>query len=340
MPEVRFARSTRRPSDIVGDDPETIDQFCTANGLGRNAFLAEGRAYSLDIGDPATRTIVRRINTLTPEERRSAANSAASMGDGVHEIAAFVEANLSPDGIHAINSVVGVASGAGEARLNGFQKAVANYQKRLMELQDTYRRYSGPGRGAYLAKIRQQVRVAYQDLQTQYRVELERFAPETIRARNKGNALSNADRGILLAERSANPANADPRLNVADTVQADRMGKLSRGLNYMGKAAGALDGALRIGKVKATYDEGGDWLKEGSRQMVGFGFAGVATGLTTKGIITGGTAAAASLGLISAGPIGWAVLGVTIGTGVLVGLGAGYFADYFGKEIADMIWEW
>ncbi|PAU79821.1 hypothetical protein CK501_11505 [Halovibrio salipaludis] len=340
MPEVRFARSTRRPSDIVGDDPQTIEQFCTANGLGRNAFLAEGRAYSLDVGDPGTRTIVRRINTLPPEQRRSAAHATASMGDGVHEAAAFFEVNFSREGIDAINASVGAAAGAGEARLNGFQKAVANYQKQLMELQDSYRRHSGPGRGAYLAKIRQQARVAYQELQTQYRTELNRFAPETIRARNKGNALSNASRGIRLAERSASPAMADPRLNVADTVQADRMGKLARGFNYLGKAAVAVDGALRIGKVKATYDEGGNWLKEGSRQMVGFGFGGAAAMVAGKATVLGGSALAGSLGLMAAGPVGLVALGVIVGAGVLAGIGVGYYFDQIGKDFADLLWSW
>jgi hypothetical protein len=340
MPEVRFARSTRRPSDIVGDDPRTIDQFCAANGLGRNALLAEGRAYSLDVGESNTQTIVRRLNHLTPEERRSAASAAASMGEGVHEVAAFFEANFSRGGMEAINTVVGSAAGAGEARLNGFQKAVANYQKRLMELQASYHRNTGPGRGAYLAKIRQQARTAYQELQTQYRAELNRFAPEAVRAKNKGNALSNATRGIRLAERSASPAMADPRLNVADTVQADRMGKLSRGFNYLGRAAVAVDGALRIGKVKATYDEGGDWLKEGSRQMVGFGAGGAAGGFAAKVTVGVGTSMAAGMGLLVTGPIGWAALGVVLASSAIVGIGVGYYVDQIGKDLADFLWEW
>ncbi|TDT37725.1 hypothetical protein DES49_2684 [Halospina denitrificans] len=339
MPEVRFARSTRRPSDIVGDDPETLKQFCSVNGLGEHALLAEGRAYSLDTGRSGTKHVVRRLNNLSLPERRNAANAAASMGDDVHALAAFMEENLSGYDLERINSAVNASSGAAHARLNGFQQAVADYQKQLIDLQESYRRHPGPGRGAYLEKLRRQSRQAYQKLEARYSAELKRFAPETMRAKNKGNALSNAERGILLAERSASPAKADPRLNVADTVQADRMGVLSRGFNYLGKIATVADGAFRVGKVKATYDEGGNWLKESSRQMTGFGFGGVAGIYAGKAAIAGGAAFATSVGLMAAGPVGWVALGVILVAGTLVGLGVGYYADQFGKYIAELIWE-
>ncbi|XOZ32490.1 hypothetical protein ACMDCT_09750 [Halomonadaceae bacterium KBTZ08] len=182
----------------------------------------------------------------------------------------------------------------------------ALYQKKLIELQESYRRHSGPGRGYYLEKVRRQIREAYQKLEARYRSELNRFAPEALRARNKGSALSNAARGIRLAERSASPAKADPRLNVA------------------------VDGAFRVGKVKATYDAGGNWLKESSRQMVGFGVGGAAGIAAGKAAVMGETALAASMGLMAAGPVGLAVVGVIIVTGALVGLGVGYYFDHMG----------
>ena len=340
MPEIRFARSTRRPSDIVGDDPDTLKQFCVANGVGEHAFLAEGRAYSLDTGDAKTRSIVRSINSLPLAERKNAANATASMGDGVHTLSAFAEEHLSFFDLKVINSAVNGGSGAAYARLSGFQKAVADYQKKLMELQDSYRRHSGPGRGAYLAKIRQQIGQAYQNLESQYRAELNRFAPEAFRAKNKGGALSSAGRGIRLAERSASPAKPDPRLNVADTIQADRMAKLAKGFNYLGNAAVAVDGAFRVGKVKATYDAGGNWLKESSRQMTGFGFGGAAGIAAGKATVMGGTTLAASIGLTAAGPVGLAVVGVIIVSGALVGIGIGYYFDQMGKNLADLLWDW
>lgn len=49
------------------------------------------------------------------------------------------------------------------------------------------------------AKVR--VREAYAELKTRYGIELQKFSPEAVRAKNRGTAFSNAERGITLEMR-------------------------------------------------------------------------------------------------------------------------------------------
>ncbi|PCM44902.1 hypothetical protein [Marinobacter sp. ANT_B65] len=117
------------------------------------------------------------------------------------------------------------------------------------------------------------------------------------------------------------------------------MDTVSRVLNNTGRLAIAFDAGFRANKVHTTYECGGDWMRESAVLMTGFGTAGVVGGLTGKYAVIGGTALAAQAGLIVAGPVGWAVLGVVVTVGVLAGLGAGLYADQKGQNFASMLWD-
>jgi hypothetical protein len=265
------------------------------------------------------------------------ARSAEAMGEDAHILKVFFETHLPPEKIQEINGLVGAGATAAFARLNGFQQALVKYQEALLNLTRAHKS-GGPGVGARRIQAENMARSAYQTLQKAYQAELNRISPEALRGKNRGNALSNADRGILLASRSSS-ARPDARLFVADAADAGRMGSLSRILNNTGRLAIVADAGLRANKIHTAYENGGDWLRESSVQMTGFGFAGAAGGLAGKYTILGGTALAAKAGLLVAGPVGWAVLGVVVAVGVLAGVGAGSIADKRGRNIAAGTWD-
>ncbi|TDT44414.1 hypothetical protein DES49_0516 [Halospina denitrificans] len=239
-----------------------------------------------------------------------------------------------------INTAVAAGTQAGRERLNGFQKAVADYQKALLDLRDRMKTDTGPGRGARLAKLRQNARVAFQNLNEQYATELDRYAPEAFRAKNRGTALSNAKRGITLAERSAGSAKVDPHLQVTDMIQASRIRYLAGALNVLGRIAPVADAGLRTHKVTSVREEGGEWLRESVAQMTGFGFAGALGGIAGKATYVGGTAIAAKAGLLLVGPVGWAAVGTILLVTAVTGFTAAYYSDQIGQYIAETLWDW
>ncbi|TDT44256.1 hypothetical protein DES49_0356 [Halospina denitrificans] len=339
MPEIRFSRRQTTINELIGDDPRTVDMFCHVNGIGKHDRIRPGRVYSLDVHDPQTKSIVAHLNSLPQDKRNTLARGAGDMGEDLHALSAFAEENLSSDKLQLINNFVDAGSGIAAARLNNFQKVVAEYQRALLELREGAKTAHGPGRGARIHKMKQNARLAFQKLESQYQLELSRFAPEALRAKNRGNALSNAERGITLASRDASSGKVDPRIKVADVTQASRMASISKVLNNLGRAAVTLDGGARIYGVTQTREEGGDWLRESSVQMTGFGLAGAGAGIAGKAVFVGGSAIAASAGLMMAGPVGWAALGVVFCVSAAVGLGVGYYLDQLGQDFASWLWE-
>lgn len=337
MPDIFFAQRPTSASALVGDDPATLEAFLRSNGLSERETIQSGRAYSFATDDTFTLSTLRRLNSLPVQERMCIAGSAGAMGDDAHFLKVFFETHLSPEKIQEINGLVGAGATAAFTRLNGFQQALVKYQEALLALTRAHE-FSGPGAGARRIQAENMARSAYEALQKAYQTELNRISPQALRGKNRGNALSNADRGILLSSRSSS-VRPDARLFVADATDAGRMGSLSRILNNTGRLAVVADAGLRANKIHTTYENGGDWLRESSVQMTGFGTAGVVGGLAGKYTVVGGTALAAKAGLLVAGPVGWAVLGVVVTVGVLAGLGAGLYADRKGQNFASMLWD-
>src|SRR5690554_2087826 len=117
------------------------------------------------------------------------------------------------------------------------------------------------------------------------------------------------------------------------------MGTVSRVLNNTGRLAIAVDAGFRANKVHTTYESGGDWMRESAVLMTGFGAGAAAGGLAGKYTIVGGTALAAKAGLLVAGPVGWAVLGVVVAAGLIAGFTAGHYLDQGGQFAASTIWD-
>ena len=118
-----------------------------------------------------------------------------------------------------------------DTRLTGFQQALHRYQAALVELREfeargAHRHTQGRGVAHNRNQLEGAVREAYQDPDQRFRAETDRAVPHANRYKNRGNALSNAERGLTLAHRSAG-RKADPRLFVADSIGCDEAGRQS-----------------------------------------------------------------------------------------------------------------
>ena len=239
-----------------------------------------------------------------------------------------------------MNSVIGAGATAAVARLDGFETAVVNYQKALNGLRGLAASGKhGRGHSATVQKAKVRVREAYAELSRRYGVELQKFAPEALRAKNRGTAFSNAERGITLATRNPNSPKADVRLNIESQAQASKLARMGKLVNGLGHTAIAVDAGLRVVKVMDIEAEGGDWMREGAKQMTGFG-AGAAGGMVAgRAVFAGGTLLAVQAGLTLAGPVGWLILGgifiTSVGAGYLIGSsidnGSQKFSDWLMK---------
>jgi hypothetical protein len=187
------------------------------------------------------------------------------------------------------------------------------------------------------AKVR--VREAYAELKTRYGIELQKFSPEAVRAKNRGTAFSNAERGITLATRNANSPKVDVRLNIEGQLQASQLARMAKLVNGLGNTAIVVDAGLRVVKVMDIEAEGGDWMREGAKQMTGFGFGAAAGMFFGKITFAGGAAIAVQAGLTLAGPVGWLVLGAIFATSFTVGYVVGSKADDLGQIASDRLME-
>ncbi|WP_097459075.1 hypothetical protein [Mangrovitalea sediminis] len=337
MPQIYFSRTLCSPHDLVGDDPDSLIAFSEANNIGMGGLLRPGQAFSLDYDNPQTVGIVSKINNLPEQERRTLAQSVNLMGNELHGLFAFFDQNLSDKQIATMNSLVGATTGAVGNRLNAFQKAVVAYQKALLELR-TVQKATGAKAGQLRAKAEAQARSTFAYLRKAFQTELSRFAPVSLRYKNRGNALSNAERGITLASRRPN-AKADPELFVADAVQASRLGEFTRFLGWLGSLGVVVDAGLRAKHVYSTYETGGKWLRDSSMQMTGFGLGGAAGTLTTRVVIMGATTYAMEAGMIVAGPVGWFALAIIVGAGLIAGFEAGSIFDTAGQKLSALAWD-
>src|SRR5690606_33995220 len=83
----------------------------------------------------------------------------------------------------------------------------------------------------------------YNELQTKYHAELNKLATPHSLGKNRGNALSGAERGITLAQRRGRG------INVANNAQAVQVSNLAKSISYTGK------GLVALGPVNTNSDK-------------------------------------------------------------------------------------
>jgi hypothetical protein len=326
MPEMLFVQDVTTPSALLnGLDQRTSDDLCRVNNSTSGAFLQSGSIFSLD-DDVRAANIRAQLNYLPAPERQCIGNITKMCGSETLALSAFLDRYFSLENIQIMNAVINASSTTAGARLNGFETAVVNYQKALNGLRGLAASGNhGRGHTAAIQKAKALVKETYADLGRRYGVELQKFAPEALRGKNRGNAFSNAERGITLAQRNLNSPKPDVRLNVESQLQASQLARMGKLINGLGNMTIAVDGAFRVVKVMDIEAEGGDWMREGAKEVTGFGL-GTATGIFA--------ATGAYSGLLAlAGPVGWGLLGAIF----LVSFGAGMLGSYAGNEFGQQI---
>lgn len=325
MTTVHFSAHQCHIGDLVEGDAPALASFRAINGLSHSSFISTGRAYTFDLDHPDARAIISTLNMQPPESRALLSKIAADQGPAIFGDMAFYERYLSDEALAKVMTMVGAGSAAGGARgqqLDGFHRALLEYQNALLGLQQAAP--GMPGSGARQAQATQRIHAAYNALEQHYARALAELAPPSLRHSNRGSALSNARRGITLARRSRG-RHPDPRLQVGDQYTAHRLDRYLRHLQHTGRAAVALDAGLRGNKVHTVHDAGGNWHRESVVQIGGF-VAGAASGAAVGYVLSGAAAG------ILAGPIGWAVLGVLAVTTLAV-----YIASSAGAEVGEAL---
>ncbi|GAB3108176.1 hypothetical protein G8770_23705 [Aestuariicella hydrocarbonica] len=174
-------------------------------------------------------------------------------------------------------------------------------------------------------ELRNQVIAAYEKLNHYYQQELRRIVPAERFMKNKGSALSNAQRGITLAERPRGRG-----IHVANAHEGQQISRLAKGIRYAGRGAVVLDAGFRVNTVHNTYADGGNWQREWAVQTGGF------LGASATGTLVGRAAFLASRIALMATPWDWAFL---IGSTIVAGAYLAYQADNGMKGISGELWD-
>ncbi|MGM0450487.1 MAG: hypothetical protein ACQERE_06650, partial [Pseudomonadota bacterium] len=257
MPEFYFPRQAENATELCGSDPDVRQLFGDCNGLHGNDTLKPGFAYDVTLdGRNASRGVSRVLNSPEPEQRAYLAECTAQFGQDTVTLARFHEKFL--EGIDLwemgkeANNALGSSAAVLAGRAESFQDALRDYQKALIALNRSTRK--GTAGAGHRARLRTNVQMAYERLNTHFHQELKNLVPESHRGKNKGSALTSAERGQTLAEKSKGR-----RIHIADMEQGKAVNKLANSINYAGKGAVALDGGLRLRKVHEKYQNGKDW---------------------------------------------------------------------------------
>lgn len=317
MPEIFFPDQNFSAHQLLGENNPNTANLSRNNALACNTFIAN-MPYCLaeKHTHPESKIITLTLSNLPDTSRSNLMCTIDTFGDFTPTLAAFYNEHLAFLNLQNTGGVLGAGATASEIRLTGFQKALLNYQNSLVALH----RHKGVGRGpsAARAELKNKVRIAYNELQTKYHAELNKLATPHSLGKNRGNALSGAERGITLAQRRGRG------INVANNAQAVQVSSLAKSISYTGKGLVALDAGIRIKHVHNTYNQGGNWQREAAIQATGFGAAGIAGIGVGKAVVTGLTAI--GLGLT---PVSWVVL---IGAGLTAGFIASQGADWLATK--------
>jgi len=324
MPEIFFPKHSCSVTDIIGTDPATLEAFHRINSAHGCSMLQPNRSYCLTPQHPQGQAVATRLNGLVPDHRQRLSDCIEQFGEDTMALATFYDKFLAR--LDLGSGLIGASASAYHARATDFHSVLRQYQEALLELHAVERQGRG---GAQRSVLQRTVVDRFDTLNRIYRVEMDRIVPKADLGKNRGSALTSADRGLTLARRRHGRG-----LRVADLTEAIRLEKFAKGIRHVGHGMVAIDAGSRIHGVTQTYRNGGDWMREASVEMTGFGAGGAAGMVAGKATVSGAALGAAALGL-AVTPVGWCVI---IGVGIAAGFGAGYFADSKGKSLANALW--
>lgn len=325
---------------VIPRHSSTLSDFCEPSAAyddyarARQAMfgcqsVAKDYAYCLAVDpSPQDQAISNMLNSLPENSRQRLGCCVDQHGQDTVRLALFidwVQSQLNPDNASITNSTAGIGATILGARTNSFMNALNQYQDALVKLNEFSRVGRGPAQTK--AKLRLNVRASYERLNHYFQQELQRLAPASDFGRNKGTAITGADRGVTLAERHKGRG-----IHVADMHEGQAVSRFSQGLQYAGRGIIVADVGFRANKVYQSYQNEEEWERELVAQTGGL------AGATTAGFITGKTVAITMARVaLAATPWGWALM---IGSAVAIGAYAAYQADERGQNLFGQIYDY
>ena len=293
-------------------------------------MLTANTPYCLE-QSPQTHSIQRTLTGLNIAERDKLMCTMDVLDQRLLAIAELYDKALSTIDLQQTGSLVGAGATASHARLTGFQKAIVDYQRSLLALSEHSKsKVNGRPANAKKALLKAAVQRSYKHLQQTYQTELKKIVTPAEWGKNRGSALSSAQRGINVASRRKYR-----QLNIQNGQQAIQLAKLTKGINFAGNGLIALDAGLRANTVRNSYINKQDWQRELAVQTTGFG-AGGAAGLAAGRLTASALAAGAVAIGLSVTPIGWVII---IGAALTVGYIAANEVDKAAQKAAGNIYD-
>ncbi len=276
---------------------------------------------------PQDLAITTMLNNLPERARDNLACCIDQHGDDTLRLALFmdwVQQQVNLDNVNTTNGIAGIGATILGNRTNSFMAALQQYQGALIKLNQ----FSRVGRGPAATKmqLRKKVKISYEQLNRYFQQELHRLAPASHFGKNRGTAITGADRGITLAERHKGRG-----IHIADIHEGQAVSRFSRNVSYAGRGIIAVDLGFRGHRVYQTYQENGEWERELAVQTGGF------AGASGAGFITGRTVALTMARVaLAATPWGWAFM---IGSSIAIGAIAAYQLDERAQSVASRAWD-
>ena len=320
MTTLIFPTQNLKPEQLKDDQGKVIELSKPCS------VLAANTPYCIS-PNPRDFSIQSTLSGLNTVERDKLMCSMDIFDQQLLAIADLYDRAIATLDLQATGSLVGAGATASHARLTGFQKAILDYQNALTALsENSQAKQTGRPEAARKAQLKNAVERAYAHLQKTYQTELKKIVSQAEWGKNRGSALSSAQRGINVATHRKYR-----QLNIQNGKQATQLAKLTKGINYAGNGLIVLDAGIRANKVRNAYRDKKDWQRELAVQATGFGLGG-AMGLTA------GNAAIGALTAIGLGltPIGWVIM---IGAAVTVGYYTAKHMDNIGQSAAGYIYD-
>lgn len=291
--------------------------------------VSKDYAYCLAVEpSPQELAITNMLNCLPEKSRQRLGCCVDQYGQDTVRLALFVEwvqNQLNPDTASGANSAAGIGATILGARTDSFMNALGQYQDALVKLNEFSR--AGKGSAATRAQLKQNVHSAYERLNRYFQQELQRLTPASDFGRNKGTAITGAERGVTLAERHKGRG-----IHVADMHEGQAVSRFSQGLQYAGRGIIVADVGFRTSKVYQSYRNEEEWERELVAQTGGL------AGATSAGFITGKAVAVTMARVaLAATPWGWALM---VGSAVAVGAYAAYQADERSQNLFGRVYDY
>ncbi|WP_018694579.1 hypothetical protein [Algicola sagamiensis] len=326
----------RRLSPLPCSTPEEISVFRKDNPHITGDMIMPGTAYicrpeynsALGALSKEQTWVMRSLQSLSPESRRGmlqlidycgGTENALGLADFLEDkVWPYIESNWQGDSV----GIFGAGVGGFDARTAGFLKEAGLYEKALIEYRKAVKSNAPKHTQTQLWNKAKRI---YHTMNTKFQVELQRHMDIRRASKKRGTIWSSADRGKNLA-RSSKTAT---KIELSKTDELQKLAKLGKAAEVLGKGALVLDAGLRVNNVLKDKEAGKDWQKTAVKETVGFA-AGAGLG------ILAGTAVVAAGAFLAVTPVGWFVV---IAGSLAVGFAASKIGDAGGKWAAEKAYE-